>query len=205
MKKSIDNHQQELEKTKEPEFPKNNIIKTILKNTLIGFVAGGILSIVFYMFSYVLSGKLHTAMEMETGFSLPVYGDYVSHQTKGLFSRLFNKWEFHGANADDAAISKSICSLLHETCAGKKLVLLGTVSENLLSRLQTSLQELVEDDITISIVPDFLNNSNGIVDAKKADAIVLVEKKQYSKIKEIDRIISVLSIMRANVIGCIIM
>ncbi len=199
---NLEKNIEELENLKIPTLP--TISRS--KYALIGLFVGAILMVLYYVASYVLSGILHTAKELQIRYSIPLYGDYPSHRARGhLLSSIIDKWEFHGVNTDTSSISKSICSLLHETCIGKKVVLTGTVSKDQLTQLQVSLQRQLEDDIMINIVPDFLSDGTAIVNVKKADAVLIVEQKYSTKIEDLDRIISMLSIAGARIIGSIVL
>ena len=52
---------------------------------------------------------------------------------------------------------------------------------------------------------DILRNSDAIADAGKADAVVIVEKKHISRMKDIGRMAEILEISKAKVIGSIIL
>ena len=130
LRTNLNNNVEELESLKIPTLPTTSPSRYIL----IGFFIGAILMVLYYVASYVLSGILHTAKELQIRYSIPLYGDYPSHRARGrLISPIIDKWEFHGVNTDASSISKSICSLLHETCKGKNVVLTGTVSRNQLT------------------------------------------------------------------------
>jgi hypothetical protein len=49
-----------------------------------------------------------------------------------------------------------------------------------------------------------LHHSDSIEDAAKADAVILVEEKHVSRLKDTDRMAETLMISGANVIGCIV-
>ena len=202
LENKLNSYQKELDSTKKPELPKINLIRYFV----IGFLFGGILMFAFYLIRYVFERKLHTAKEMESSFSIPLYGDYPKHRANGkLISSLLDKWEFYGVNTDSTVVTNNICALLRETCKGKIVAITGTVSEKQMLKLQNELQEQLEGDVTLFAVPEFLNHSTAINDVKKSDAVILVEEKHTSEIKKIERLLSVLSIAEEKVIGCIVL
>ncbi len=198
----LNSYQKELDSTKKPVLAKTKLIKYFV----VGFLFGGILMFAVYLICYVFERKLHTAKEMESYFSIPLYGDYPKHRANGkLISSLLDKWEFFGVNTDSSVVTNNICALLRETCKGKIVAITGTVSEKQLLKLQNDLQEQLEGDVSLFAVPEFLNHSTAINDVKKSDAVILVEEKHTSEIKKIERVLSVLSIAKEKVIGCIVL
>ena len=72
----------------------------------------------------------------------------------------------------------------------------GQVKEALAIRLQNK---------EIMAKGSFLTDSEAITEAAKADAVILVEEKNVSKNKDIERMAETLSISKANVIGAVVL
>lgn len=202
LQKSIEEKQKAYDSSTPPSSPGRHL----RRYAAIGFLIGGFAMLMLYAGLYLFGGKLHTARELTLLYSLPLYGDYANRRANDkLLSRLFDKWEFRGVNTDPDVTSEGIAALLRETCKGKNVLLTGTVGEKQLNELQKRLQNVLGEDVTIGILPDFLNNGTAITEAKKADAVLLTEEKHVSAVKKVERVVSVLLIGKANVIGCIML
>lgn len=192
----------ELEAKDEPTPPGTHIKKF----AAIGFILGAFLLAGIYAVKYVMGGKLHTARELSKRFGLPVFGEYAKSRArkpgKGL-DKLFEKWEFKHVNTDAEALSSSIATLIGEKFAGKRVLLTGTISQAALDNLRNRLLA-ASNPVDLNVQAHFLDNPAAISAAGSADAVVLVEEKYASAMKDIEREAEMLMISSANVGGCIV-
>lgn len=192
----------ELEEKEEPKAPGNHIKRF----AAIGFLAGAFLLAVIYAVKYVLDGKLHTPGEIAEKYEIPVFGAFARSRArrpgKGL-DKLFEKWEFGHSGVDDAAILNGIAALLEGRYSGKRVLLTGTLPQSALDGLMARLKPVL-GAVDVETQANFLTNREAVSAAGKADAIVLVEERYASKIRDIDRAAEMLMIGDADVGGCVI-
>ena len=113
--------------------------------------------------------------------------------------------EFGSSRADSATVSSGICALIREKHAGKKVLLTGTVSEQELLPLAELLKKQLGGAAEIETQANFVRNEDAVQAGGAADAVILVEKKEASRTREIERMAEMLQISQAKVAGCIIL
>ena len=191
-----------LEEKKEPTAPG----KHLGRFAAIGFVLGAFLLACLYAVKYILGGRLHITDELTGRYNLSVFGRFAKSRArrpgKGL-DALFEKWEFGHRGADERAILNGIAALLEERYAGKRVLLTGTVSEGALDGLVKRLRPVL-NGVELEVRADFLANREAIAATGRVDAIVLVEERYASRMRDIDRAAEILEISGTDVGGCVI-
>lgn len=194
----------QLEEEEEPIAPGNHVKKF----AAIGFILGALLLVVIYAVKYVLGGKLHAGWELSEKYSLPVLGEYAHSRArrsgKGL-DKLFEKWELKHAVTDTAVVSSGIAALLMDRCAGKKVLLTGTVSEKAIDGLCADLNKRLEGICTVTAQGGLPTNNDAIAAVKGMDEVILVEEKYASRNDDIQRAAELLLLSEAKVNGCIVL
>lgn len=192
-----------LEASGEPKAPGQHLVKM----SVIGFIIGTALLVFLYALIYILNGRLKSSRELAERYKLPIYGNYTSsgciHFGKGL-DKLLIKWELGKGNPDDETVCDNIAALINEKPKAKNLLLVSTLSAKKLEKLKEALLKRLPE-YSVKIQADLNHNSEGISEAVKADAVILVEEKGVSYLKDIDRMAENLIIAEANVIGAIML
>jgi len=181
--------------------------KGFKKMAATGFILGVLLMVGFYILSYLFNNRLKHGSILTDHYNLSIFGEFNKnkslHNGKGL-DKLIAKWEVGEKIVDDDIIYSKITSLIEEQGESKELLLLSTLLEEKLLSVQNELSVRLPRK-TILIKGAFLLNRDAVAEATKADAVVLVEEKNTSCLKDIDSMAETLIIGKVNVIGAIIL
>ncbi len=193
----------QLEEKEEPKEPGTHIKRF----AAIGFILGAFLLAGIYCVKYVMGDRLHSAGELTEHYGLPVFGEYARTRArrpgKGL-DKLFEKWEFGHAVTDADTVDSGVSALLNERFAGRKVLLMGTVSGKELDEYAARLTAKLGGACEITAQGGLPTNAEAIAAMKEADAVILVEEKHHSTGRNIERTAELLGISEANVAGCIV-
>ena len=193
----------ELIDQKEPKQPGNRI----LRFAVIGFILGAALVMGIRALKYVLGDQIHSESDMQKALGIPVFGKLAKFRArrsgKGI-DKLFEKWEFRKANTDAGVVYDNISALLREQYAGSRVLLLGTVPETSVKAVRDNLQKRLSGVCEIAARGGMPDNPDAIMDARQADAVILVEEKYASRMRDVIRAAELLQIDGANVKGCVI-
>ena len=197
----------EKEETQQETIQPKVFGRTTLKWALIGFVLGAFLLMLVYTFHYIISGVLTDPNAYSEQFNTPIFGDFARssslHSNKGL-DKLISKWELKNKNTDSRTVFNNIAALISEQVKENSVLLVSSLPENMLNKVKEKLVSLLPEKC-LTVQADILRNSDAIADAGKADAVVIVEKKHISRMKDIGRMAEILEISKAKVIGSIIL
>lgn len=177
------------------------------KFAVIGFFVGVFIVCGRYAFKYIYGGTLHRGDEISLQYSLPIYGDmmkksFAKTPGKGI-DGIIDKIRLRKAIPEET-VYDSIAVLIKES-AYKSILFAGTISKEVLNQAVEQLKKRFDSELQLSVRADFLNDPYAIAEAKRMQAVVLVEKKELSKISDIDRMVEMLSISGANVIGAVVL
>ncbi len=198
-RQSIDN----LEASGEPQAPGQHLIKM----SVIGFILGAVLLVFLYAALYVMNGRLKKASDISARYSLPIFGEFFKsgqiHNNRG-FDKLLSRIELGKDIPNDETVYSNIAALIAEKQEKKSIQIVTTLSAEKLQRVREALIKRLPDR-TIEIQADANCNSEAITESSKADAVIIAEEKDVSKLKDMDRVAENLIIAEANVIGAIIL
>ena len=198
---------QEQEETQQETIQPKVFGKRTIKWALIGFLMGAFLLMLVYTFHYIISDVLTDSNAYSEQFNTPIFGDFARsssiHSNKGL-DKLISKWELKNKNTDSQTTFNNIAALISEQVKENSILLVSSLPENTLNKVKEKLVPLLPEKC-LTVQADILRNSDAIADAGKADAVVIVEKKHVSRMKDIGRMAEILEISKANVIGSIIL
>ena len=186
-----------------PKAPGSHIPKMII----IGFLVGGILMVMFYLFRHEMSGLLKNGEEMIERFGVSVLGrishSEARHPERGI-DKLLYRWENGSGNMKDSLVYDNIAGLIREKDNVGTIILTSTLSKEEICIVQEELA-LRLDGYEIMTEADFLNNPEVLKKAGDTDGIVLVEGKGISRILSMERMAEVLSMSSVDVLGAIIL
>ena len=192
----------QLEASGEPNKPGTHL----LRMAVIGFMLGAAVLFFIYVATYAFQGKINCSNDLTERYHLPLLGEFHKsghlHSLKGL-DRLIAKREL-GASPDPEAIYDHISALIAMKQDKQILLLISTLPGTKLMPVCEALSKRLEDR-TIRVQAEMLYNSDAIEEAARADAVILVEEKHISRIKDTDRMAESLKICEANVIGAIVL
>jgi|GEM_PF-4170196 len=180
----------------------------IKKMALIGFILGLVLAAGVHLIRYATDGRLHSAKEMTGRYAVPVYGSFA-HRRARRSGRGLDGWlekrEFKHVVTDADTVYRSIAALMAESLGEKDVLLTGTVGREKLEAVCGELKKRLPDAVRLSTQPDARSNSGVIALAGQADAVILVEEKNVSRVSQIRREAEILAIGGAKVAGCIVL
>ena len=114
------------------------------------------------------------------------------------------RWEQGKTTQDDESVTEHIAALIRERAADGTLLLVSTGREEALTKLRNSLSEKLGGR-EIACCADFLHHAGAVTAASRADAVLLVEEKGVSYLKNIDRMAELLNTCEAKVVGAIVL
>ena len=194
----------ELETNGEPVEPGYHLVKM----AVIGFVLGAFLMVFLYAVLCIFSGRLNSSHDLTERYKLPVFGELPAsnhlHSKNSGLDKLISKWELGKDALDDATVYNNIAALIEEKKDDKEIALVSTLPADKLITTKEALTERITGK-NIGIQADIIRNSEAITEASKADAVIIVEEKDRSRLKDMDRMAENLIIAEANVIGAIVL
>ena len=193
----------DLEIEEEPEAPGNHIKKM----AAIGFMLGAFFLAGIYAVQYLLNGKLTDGEALSEQYGVPVFGEYYRTEARRP-GKAPDKWfvslERGKTTPDDDSVTAHIAALIRERAADGDILLVSTEKEEALLQFKNCLLQKLGGR-GISCCADFLNNADAVPAASKAEAVILVETKNASYLKNIDRMAELLITCEAKVIGAIVL
>lgn len=180
-------------------------IKKGIKFGIIGGVVFAILLAGVYFLIYVFDGKLHTVSELGFCYGMPLLAGLSASFVKGCgldkcFYRLRNK----GAGTSNEVVlqtaSVTISQLLGEA---KTVAVISTLDQEALEPVTSDLARFIPE---VSFVP--VSDTNLTAEAaeklKAVDAVIVYEKREASRIREIEAELHQARLLEKNIIGCIV-
>ncbi len=212
IKEDIDNYQKkldtaikglnDLEIKGEPEPPGNHIKKM----AAIGFLLGAFLLAGVYAVINLFNGRLFDRETFSGQYGVPIFGEFYHTQARHP-DKAPDKWIVHWEQGkttqNDESVTENIAALIRERVADGTLLLVSTEKEETLTKLRNSLSEKLGGR-EIVCCADFLHHAGAVSDASQADAVLVVEEKGVSYLKNIDRMAELLLACKAKVIGSIL-
>lgn len=192
-----------LEIEEEPEPPGNHIKKM----AAIGFIIGAFLLAGIYALVYVLNGKLTSGDMLSGQYGIPLLGEFYRSQAKHS-GKWPDKWieamERGKTTQDSSSVIGHITELIQDQAPDGSILLVSTEKEEKLAELVKQLSGKLNGR-EIKCCADFLSNAGAVSAASMADAVIVVEEKNASYIKNIDRMADLLITSHAKVIGAIVL
>ena len=179
--------------------------KSLVKYAVLGGVAGLGAVAVFWLLVYILSGTIKGSEILTKQYGMPIYG-MLRHSRartpgKGL-DGLIEKWEFHGQAAENETVYDNIAALIPEEIEGK-ILLTGTIGEEKLKPLFEALRKRMSGKAELRMEGKLIHNSRAVSEAKKAEAVLMVEERYESREKDIQRACEMLALSETPVLGAV--
>ncbi len=192
-----------LEASGEPSAPGMHLPKM----GVIGFVIGAALLIFIYAVSYVIRDRLNSSADLAKRYNLPVFGELTTsghlHGLRGL-DKLFSKCELGKDTLKEETVYDNIAALIAEKPDRQNVLLVSSLPENRLNSIRDALVKRLPEK-KVHAQANFNMNSEAISEASKADAVIVVEAKRVSRMKDMDRMAENLIISEAKVIGAVVL
>lgn len=179
--------------------------RNVIKNALLGCVAGIFLSALALVMYYIFSGRMLSAEEMNRRYGLRALTVLPASPLQGLDLKLAR------AGRDGAYYRMSSEELLEVAVANlsvyapevKELLLVGSGDAAQLERVKGALSGRI-DGVSLACAPDINENADSLQALKSHEHIILVEEILKSRYEEIDRELKTLLDWKKNIVGSIV-
>ncbi len=201
-----------LKDLEEPEVPQEISKKKVavqgVKFALIGSVGGAFLLAFYFCMLYVLSGKLHTDDELKDRFRVKILGVFALPVKTGVLcgiDRWLERLEGKAARPSEEAVLKRVAlNIQNYVGEAKKLLLTGTVSEDILKDLAGKLSESLPG-IQLVAGADMNKAADTLRLLAECDGVILVEKREASKCAQIQKEKESIDALKKPIIGCMVL
>lgn len=197
---------------KEPEVPTKtsitHMIKTGIKYSMVGLLAGGFLSVCWFAAVYILNGRVHTEGDLKSQFKLRILGTFSLPEKKGFLCGI-DRWleRLEGTAerpSEEEVLERCVVNIQNYTEEGSQILFTGTVSEEQLHRLGSKLSEkLTGRNLVIS--PDMNKSTETLRQLADCQAVILVEQREVSRLNDIREELESVQGLKKPVVGCLVM
>ena len=192
-----------------PVEPVNSVEnKGFIKYAIIGILLGGFLSVAFYIVRYAMNAKVRNEDDLQHMYGIPLYGaipNVVTRNPRNGIDKRIEKRRNRKNKADRDIICEQIAGLIRANFAEKKVLLASTSNSEEIQQVYEKLKGLLGSRCLLSVVQGFLSKTDSVNSSNDADAIILVEIRNESRLIDVDRMGEMLDISKANVAGYIIL
>jgi capsular polysaccharide biosynthesis protein len=198
----------DLEKPEQPVALSNgSILKEVIKYGILGGGVGGFIVAFVVCLGFIFNGKLNSDNELKNRYRIKLLGSYTEKGRRRPFSGIdvwLEKLEGKESIADELVYEMIAAKISNFTEKGDSIYLTGTVGQNALENLNNVLRvKLDKDDIKFGT--DLVRNVSTLRSISECDKIILVEKRNQSKTRDIEQEMEIIYNMHKEVIGYIIL
>lgn len=201
-----------LKDLEEPEVPEELSKKKValqgIKFAVIGGVGGVFLMAFYFCMIYVLSGKLHTDEELKDRFGFKVLGVFALPVKTGFLcgiDRWLERLEGKAVRPEEEDVLERIgLNIVNYAGEAKQLLFTGTVSKECLEELAGKLSGRMPD-LQLTVGGDMNRDTDTLRLLAKCDGVILAEKREVSKCREIQKEKESIDALKKPVLGCIIL
>lgn len=209
--KDLLDREKALKELEEPEIPeeisKRKVAMQGIKYAVIGGIGGVFLVAFYFCMIYVLSGKLHTDDELKDRFNIKILGVFALPVKKGVLCGIDHWLErLEGKSVrplEEDVLDRIIINVKNYAGETKKLLFTGTISENLLKELADKLAPQLPE-IQLMVCPDMNQNADTLRCLAECEAVILVEKREVSKCRLIQKEKESIDALDKPILGCVI-
>ena len=177
----------ELEEPTKTVISKKSVIMTGIKYGIVGLFLGLILAWVILFFRYIFNDRLYNVNDLHKRYHLPVLGVLSLGKQKCRIDQKINaNLGIPYEQKEEDAIAYIVSNVRYYLKEAKKILLMGTVSEETLEAVKGKLDQKLSD-VEIEVGGN-LNRSSAAIESLSADAaVIFVEEWQKAKNLEIRR------------------
>ena len=188
----------------EPKAPDYFSVLRGIKYAIIGGVAGGVIMAGIYCVLYLLSNRLREEDELHTYFgfvSLGVFSLDLSKVKGNAFDKFLLKKQYGISNNENiyGRIAENI-NLLSEK--GDKILVIGTIDSAMIENLCVKLCSMVKN-AEIIYGGNINVDNEALSKLGNADSVIFVEKRNISKMNDIDKEVDIVNNCKKKVLGYI--
>lgn len=180
-------------------------MRNVIKNAVLGCVAGIFLSAMLFVMYYIFSGRILSAEEMNRRYGLRALTVLPSAGIKGLdlkLARMGRDGAYYRMSSDEL-LEVAVANLSVYAPEVKELLLVGSGDAAFLERVKGALTARL-NGVSLACAPDINENADSLQALKAHEHIILVEQILKSRYEEIDRELKTLIDWKKNVVGSIV-
>ncbi len=183
------------------------------KYAFFGFIGGAVLMVLILILKQLLSSTFQTAEDYRSWFSMNDLGAAPAYNGKkkpyGLKRKILERLEGVSAKiSQETFCEMASTNLTNVTTECKKVLLTGSIERAEMSQLTEELMpKLIEKcgNIEFVFAEDLLGNPQTRSYLQDTDGIVLVEKRNYSKIDDVREEIEIAMSLNKRILGTILL
>lgn len=211
MKKNLDDAEKALKELEEPSQPvtlsKRSMLKEGIKYGAFGGFLGAFLVAFSVCIAFVVSDKLNADGDLKSRFHLKFLGSFTEKKDKKSVSGIdawLDRLEGKEYTSDDAVYDILAANLYNLADKGTSILFTGTIREKTLSDLVMKLQSRLPE-LQLGFASDMTRNASTLRRIPEFDEIILVEIRKKSRYREIEKEIDMVSNMRREFMGYIVL
>lgn len=209
---NIESQQTEIDRLTAEMEPKQVPVSTgdIVTYTIIGALLGIILVCIWLCIEYIFSKKLKDEQDLVGRYGFYILGVFNDINTKqqDLINRLLDKWAGirRDQNAEDEyRLIAAKIQMSENKQPMHHLMVTGTLPFETLQDVEAKLKSfLPAEQYEIHAAENLAYNSDVLTQIKQYE-IVLVEKKDVSDVREVEKLAEVLKVSEVHVVGAIVL
>lgn len=209
---NIESQQTEIDRLTAEMEPKQVPVSTgdIVTYTIIGALLGIILVCIWLCIEYIFSKKLKDEQDLVGRYGFYILGVFNDINTKqqDLINRLLDKWAGirRDQNAEDEyRLIAAKIQMSENKQPAHHLMVTGTLPFETLQEVESKLKSfLPAEQYEIHAAENLAYNSDVLTQIKQYE-IVLVEKKDVSDVREVEKLAEVLKVSEVHVVGAIVL
>lgn len=205
---SLENKQKEKEDLEKPEMVSSvgvNVLTNGGKYALLGALLGAFMVIFFVCVIFVMSDKLYSSKDLSLRFRVKLLGELMaSEKKKNKIDLFLERMEGRAMKLnEEEALDVVAANILNFAGEKKKLLLTGSIAEDLLEKLKGSLEQRI-GGLELIASRDMLQQADTLKRIPQCDGVVLAEQEHTSSLSVINREIELVNDLGKEVIGCIV-
>lgn len=208
---SIEKQQTEIDRLNTEMEPKEVPvgIGDIAKFSIIGAFLGIFLVCIWFGLNYIFGKKLKDEQDLIDRYGFYILGVFnaVNTAKQDIINRLLDKWAGIKGDQNEEDEYRLIAAKIQmtESCQPTHLMVTGTLSAETLVGVERKLKDLLPaEKYEVHTAENLAYNSDVLTQIKQYE-VVLVEQKNASDLREIEKLAEVLSVSKVHVIGAVVL
>lgn len=208
LKTSLSTQQKSIDSLQKPSTVFSIVIHGIVKNMILGICVGFFGIFILLSFIVLMSGKILSESDLSRGFHLTVLGIFpmkYKNKHKHKFDIFIHRIIDSSCDTNtEIVLEKIIINLKANAENCKSLLLISVKTKIDVSVLQNELQSIDNSKIYISTA-DVNLNARELNKINKVDAIIIVAKRNVTKINDVCKVIDTVNNCNRQIIGSILL
>jgi len=209
--KNLEDAEKELKELEKPNKPialsSMSIVKAGVKYGIVGGFLGAFLVAFVVCAGFLLSGKINNNEDLKNRFGLIHLGSFKEIRKKKVFSVIDNWLDI--LEGKEMIPDDLVCDLTATNIYGmlekeQSIFLTGMVEETRMADFAGEIQQRLSE-LKIDFGTDILHNAKSLQNLQLFDAVILVEVRGQSKMREIEKELETVLNMKKKVLGYIVM